>query len=638
LTFIGSASNAPADPLKQLDITVFKIAANGRDVKPQNLCFQLLEPSKLPNPEDPTILPDAEATGASAQDHSVCIGGEHSGGGAFSKWGKAGFKSDLIPLIPPDARLSATSSVKIATVGKVPGKLLSEGAWCGFTEFTTHYATAEDIIMWDTWTGAGIGLIGRGNPAVDIDITDPLLAGKVRALAIDKLGPAPCRIGNAPKCLLMYSGRLEKKLRLVLEKNGDLQAIECLGARGHYVVEGIHPKTRVAYKWDVDPTDFSFCPVSQTDLVSFLDAVAELAAAEGWTVKTSSSGGAYVCQPAPDGFEANTDRIINRLTTVLQTIAPAIEGNGGDEYTVKHVAMLCGDHGVTEDMALELLLEHWNPRCEPPWDQDELRGKVHRAYQKRQNDIGSHAIEEGWPPLWLALSARDPSLMPPNEVIGHEQCSVHRDAIACLEKGDCNETPILAGTEKGQAMLQKMIEDLGGVAPEQKEAISSGVIPNFAKMSFKNWRQRNVLPRASLIGGLLSTTSRLMLIAPTGLGKTHLGMTVAAHVALGRNFLHWRVERPARMLYLDGEMPEGLMQDRINDLARRLDLSPEDDDLMDQNLIIVSRENNPDMPPLNTIEGQRFTEAIITKLGPFDGAIFDNIQALAVGNMRETEM
>jgi hypothetical protein len=475
-------------------------------VNSESTSFQEVEPSELPNSK------------------------------AFRKWAKAGFVADLIPLIPPGAKLSAASSVKSAMVGKVPGKLLPDGEWCGFTDFTNHYATAGDIMTWDTWNGAGVGLIGRNNPAVDIDIIDPLLADKVRTLAIEKLGPAPCRTGNAPKCLLLYRGRLEKKLRLVLEKNGEVQVVECLGARGHYVVEGIHPKTDKPYSWDTDPTDFSLCLVNQTDLVSFLNAVAELAAADGWTVRTSSGGGAYACQPAPDGFEPNTDRIINRLTMVLQTIAPAIEGNGGDEYTVKHVAMLCGDHGVTEDVAIELLLDHWNPRCEPPWDEEELRGKVHRAYQARADDIGSRAIEEEIPWLWQAMAARDPSLMPTNEVIGYEPCSVHRDAVACLKEGGCDEAPILAGSEKGKAILQELIEKCGGVAPEAETDNKEAKDPQTKagpRVKLLKGGKCKVRKVHWLWDGWLAQGKFHILAGPKGAGKSTLGYSLMATISVG---------------------------------------------------------------------------------------------------------
>ena len=43
------------------------------------------------------------------------------------------------------------------------------------------------------------------------------------------------------------------------------------------------------------------------------------------------------------------------------------------------------------------------------------------------------------------------------------------------------------------------------------------------------------------------------------------------------------------------------------------------------------------MPPLNTEEGQKFIDHFIATVGGVDGVVFDNIQALCVGIMKEEE-
>lgn len=49
----------------------------------------------------------------------------------------------------------------------------------------------------------------------------------------------------------------------------------------------------------------------------------------------------------------------------------AVEGAGGDARAVATAAML-RSLGVSGELALQLMLEHWNPRCDPPWAGDEL--------------------------------------------------------------------------------------------------------------------------------------------------------------------------------------------------------------------------------------------------------------------------
>jgi hypothetical protein len=65
----------------------------------------------------------------------------------------------------------------------------------------------------------------------------------------------------------------------------------------------------------------------------------------------------------------------------LKNDAPiAIEGRGGELTTLARVAGVLKDHGISEDTALQLMLDHWNDRCEPPWEFEELKVKVHNAY------------------------------------------------------------------------------------------------------------------------------------------------------------------------------------------------------------------------------------------------------------------
>lgn len=67
---------------------------------------------------------------------------------------------------------------------------------------------------------------------------------------------------------------------------------------------------------------------------------------------------------------------------------PAIEGQGGDITTYKMVCRI-RELGVSESMALSLLVQFYNPRCEPPWDDDDLIRICSSAYRNAQNGLGS---------------------------------------------------------------------------------------------------------------------------------------------------------------------------------------------------------------------------------------------------------
>jgi hypothetical protein len=150
-------------------------------------------------------------------------------------------------------------------------------------------------------------------------------------------------------------------------------------------------------------------------------------------------------------------------------------------------------------------------------------------------------------------------------------------------------------------------------------------------LSLANWLARDIASPDFMLGQLLSTTSRMLLVGPTGLGKTNIALAIAYAVADGEPFLHWRAgEGPRRVLYIDGEMPERLMHSRLEDATRRLGAKPD-------SLFILSREDFPDMPPLNTEPGQKFIDRVINIIEGADLVIFDNIQALLTGNMTEEE-
>lgn len=106
-----------------------------------------------------------------------------------------------------------------------------------------------------------------------------------------------------------------------------------------------------------------------------------------------------VSAPKPSGHSAapaidlDLPEQIAAATKWLQRHAElAVEGAGGDATTIR-VANRVLDHGVSVDTALDLMLDHWNDRCGPPWDPDELRRKVENAERYRQAPVGSSSAE-----------------------------------------------------------------------------------------------------------------------------------------------------------------------------------------------------------------------------------------------------
>lgn len=64
---------------------------------------------------------------------------------------------------------------------------------------------------------------------------------------------------------------------------------------------------------------------------------------------------------------------------LVRLAEPAIEGQGGDVQTYDVACMGVRDYGLTVQTTYQLMLEHYNPRCQPPWDAADLLKKVENA-------------------------------------------------------------------------------------------------------------------------------------------------------------------------------------------------------------------------------------------------------------------
>lgn len=98
---------------------------------------------------------------------------------------------------------------------------------------------------------------------------------------------------------------------------------------------------------------------------------------------------------------------IDRAVNYLKTSAPtAEEGNGGD-HTTYSVAAHLREMGVSEDFALDLMLEHWNEqKAIPSWDADELKRKVANAYKYATGAPGALSAKADFEPVQIDETAQ----------------------------------------------------------------------------------------------------------------------------------------------------------------------------------------------------------------------------------------
>jgi hypothetical protein len=98
--------------------------------------------------------------------------------------------------------------------------------------------------------------------------------------------------------------------------------------------------------------------------------------------------------------------------------------------------------------------------------------------------------------------------------------------------------------------IDQVAEVLDGDTPENIEP------PDGLQLKVSDWLGRDIPAQEFMLGELLSTTTRCIVIGPTGLGKTKLGLAIAVSIAAEMAFLHWSA--PSRVGEWDPEQGEPL--------------------------------------------------------------------------------
>lgn len=126
--------------------------------------------------------------------------------------------------------------------------------------------------------------------------------------------------------------------------------------------------------------------------------------------------------------------------------------------------------------------------------------------------------------------------------------------------------------------------------------------------------------RPYLMKPWLTTSGLAMIHAQRGAAKTWLALSVAYAVATGKPLMNWTVEKKARVLYVDGELPGRLLQTRLAALGPQ-----------SNNLKVLSpdlfRRREALMPDLGDPAGREFLDTIIDR-DAIDFVVLDSLSTL----------
>jgi hypothetical protein len=438
--------------------------------------------------------------------------------------------------------------------------------------------------LWSTPSGSpahhNIGLAVTDDFFVlDIDI-DKGGDGSLRQLE-HKFGPLPQTLrvrtrSGGTHYYFWTGGRKIKNSVSRIAKGIDVRGAE---SRGYVLAPGsvINGKS---YDWVKEPDGHG----------AALDAMAE---APSWLFDLMPTGARGERDPMAEKPLCALDmpHNVEVARRLIQETEPAIEGAGGREHTMQ-LSRELHDVAISPDRQIELLTApfvkegetealSWNERCSPPWSLGQDCA--------REDDL-EYLLQQAWK--------------------------------SCASRPGCK-------TEEGRAASAR--EDFEPVELEgDGVGADENVAPPNLVLTLADWAERDLPPPDYICGNWLTTTSRAMIVAPTGLGKTMFALGLGMAIAGGRDFLRWHGVRPTRVLFIDGEMSNRLLKQRLADETARLGFSP-------NSFFALSREDCVGLKPLNTGPGQQFIESVIKSCDGVDLIVFDNIMSLIAGDQKDEE-
>jgi putative DNA primase/helicase len=152
--------------------------------------------------------------------------------------------------------------------------------------------------------------------------------------------------------------------------------------------------------------------------------------------------------------------------------------------------------------------------------------------------------------------------------------------------------------------------------------------PSLAVVDVLEFIKMDLPHREMILSPWLPAQGLTMIYAPRGIGKTHVALGIAYAVTSNTTFLTWKPTKARSVLYLDGEMPAALMQERLLALAEN-NKSP----LIAPFKLITPDLQSGSMPDLSAPKDQVMLEP---HLAGVELIIVDNISTLC-RNGRENE-
>ena len=108
-----------------------------------------------------------------------------------------------------------------------------------------------------------------------------------------------------------------------------------------------------------------------------------------------------------------------------------------------------------------------------------------------------------------------------------------------------------------------------------KPITSTALDRRFTVYGIADFLGKEYPPRDLILAPWLPVQGLCMIYAKRGIGKTFLALEIAYAVASGGAVLRWRAPQPRGVLFIDGEMPASVTQERLAGIAAASELEPQ---------------------------------------------------------------
>jgi len=148
--------------------------------------------------------------------------------------------------------------------------------------------------------------------------------------------------------------------------------------------------------------------------------------------------------------------------------------------------------------------------------------------------------------------------------------------------------------------------------------------PHCKIINLKDFMEQDLPKPEMILDPIIQAKSLTMVHAYRGVGKTFFAMSIAYAVATSQKFLRWHAKKPAKVLYVDGEMQANILQERFAKIAKGFG---DEVNAYTDNIKILSADMQP-FPSINIVHStiQEEIEAVLqddVKL-----IILDNLSSL----------